>query len=333
MNAPTPAKPATSPTSSPTIAPVTSKVGGAPAGSPSVSPSSTKAQPLVKGPPPFKISSPSSSEGRWLKMLAYGIPGAGKTTLLGTSADVEEMQDILYVDCEKGDQAIHDNLRINYPDRILQNRVAVNNFKEVAFIHDFLKGHCKFRDDNNIDKLREQEAWLRGCSPDEIEKPKKFRTVLIDTLTEVDTYCNYNILGVSQEILTEEAKAGDSMDVAGWPEFRKINQMMQMLLRAFRDLPIHVLASAHRQFAEDEMKKRYYAPAFTGQLRNQIPGFFDIVGYMSIEPKADGTADRQLFVKPVGRFEAKNRRSIYRENSFKDPTMTDIMKGVGLLKG
>jgi hypothetical protein len=278
------------------------------------------------------IQSPSSAESRWLKLLVYGVPGAGKTTLVGTAADIDEMQDILYLDCEKGQEAIPDNLRIKMPERVLQNRVPVSDFKTVAQIHDFLKAHCKFRDENNEAKLREQESWIRGCHPDEIVTPKRFKTVLIDTLTEVDQYCQYNILGVSQDMLTAEAQAGDSMEVAGWPEFRKINQMMQMLLRAFRDLPVNVLATAHRQYAEDELKKRYYSPKFTGQLRDQIPGFFDIVGYMMIEPKQDGTVDRQLMVKPIGRFEAKNRRSVYKENSFKDPTMRDIMTGVKLLK-
>lgn len=298
---------------------------------PSVSPSSSKPAPL-RGAPPFMIQSPSSAESRWLKLLVYGVPGAGKTTLVGTSADIEEMQDVLYIDCEKGKEAIPDNARIQFPQRILENRIPVNDFKTIAYIHDFMKAHCKFRDANDEAKLREQESWIRGCHPDEIETPKRFRTILVDTLTEVDQYCQYNILGVSQDILTAEANAGENMEVAGWPEFRKINQMMQMLLRAFRDLPIHFLATAHRQYAEDELKKRYYSPKFTGQLRDQIPGFFDIVGYMMIEPKPDGTADRQLMVKPIGRFEAKNRRSVYKENSFKDPTMRDIMTGVKLLK-
>jgi hypothetical protein len=328
MNSPTPTPPKTPSSTAPSTV---SASNGSAKPVPSVSPSSTKAVPL-RGAPPFAIQSPSSAESRWFKGLFYGVPGAGKTTLVGTCADIDEMQDVLYLDAERGYEAIPETDRIKMPQRILENRVPINDFFTIAKVHDFLRAHCKFRDENNEAKLREQESWIRGCSPDEIITPKRFRTVIVDTATEIDTYCNYNILGVTQEILTEEAKSGDNMETAGWPEFRKVNQMMQMLMRAFRDLPIHVLATAHRTYAEDEQKKRYYAPAFTGQLRTQIPGFFDVVGYMQIETKTDGAIERQLMVKPVGRFEAKNRRSVYKENSFKDPTMRTIMEGVRLLK-
>lgn len=296
---------------------------------PNLTPSGSK--PItVKGLPPFKMERASTATSRWLKLLAYGVPGAGKTTLLGTSADVEQMRDILYVDCEKGQLAIEDNDRIKYPQFVSDNRISASNFKTVAQVHDFLVAHIKWRDTDNIEELRKLEAWLRGCTPEEIETPKKFFSVMIDSLSEVDIYCNYSILGITQDKVLQDAGGGD-IDVAGWPEFRKVSQSMQMLMRAFRDLPIHLLCSAGRVFAEDELKKRYYSPAFTGQLRTQIPSFFDIVGYMAMAKVGDNL-ERRLYVKPIDRFEAKNRRPIFKEDFFKDPTMTDIMKGVGLMK-
>lgn len=314
-SAATPAKPAT-----PVPSPAKPAV--------STSPSGTKPVP-VKAPPPFKISKPSTSVGKWLNLLAYGKPGSGKTTLLGTAADVPEMRDILYVDAERGNLAVEENPRIKSPEFLVENRISVTGFKEIAMVHDYLKAHCKFRDDNNIDKLREQEAWLRGCHPDEIVEPKKFYTVMVDSLTEIDIYCTYGLLGITQDkVLHGESS---EIDVARFDEFRKNNQMMQMLVRAFRDLPIHFLASCGRVYAEDEIKKRYYSPALTGQLKTQIPGFFDIVGYMEISQSGDKT-ERKLWINPVKNFEAKNRRSVYRKDYFDDPYMIDIMKGTALLK-
>ncbi len=142
---------------------------------PSISPSASKPV-IMKGIPPFEISKPSVGSSRWLNMMVYGKPGAGKTTLLGTAADVEDMRDILHVDAESGNLAIEDNPRIKHPEFLTDNRVRVTNFKQVAMVHDFLKGHCKYRDENNTAKLIEYESWLRGCSPDEIKEPKKFRT-------------------------------------------------------------------------------------------------------------------------------------------------------------
>jgi hypothetical protein len=261
--------------------------------------------------------------------MAYGKPGSGKTTLLGTAADVPEMRDILYVDAERGNLTMEENPRIKNSAFITENRISVETFKEVAMVHDFLKAHCKHRDEGNIEKLRTLEAQVRGCSPDEIIEPKQFRTVLMDSLTEIDIYCTYGLLGITQQnVLHGEAS---DIEVARFDEFRKNNQMVQMLCRAFRDLPIHFLASAGQVYTEDELRKRYYSPALTGQLKTQVPGFFDIVGYLSASKVGD-KIERRMYVKPVGNFEAKNRRSVFQKDYFEDPYMSDIMKGVGLLK-
>jgi hypothetical protein len=326
--------PAMKPVGSPTTTVAPKPAVAAPAKpAPTTSPSSSPPK-MVRGKPPFQIErSTASSDSRWFKFLVYAEPGIGKTTLLGSAADIPDMRDILNIDCEKGDLVISDNDRIKEPQYVLENRIQCNDFRTVAQVHDFLKAHCKHRDENNIDKLRETEAWLRGCPIEEIEQPKKFRSVMIDTLSEVDTYCNYSILGVTQEKVLDEATPSGDVEVAGWAEFRKNNQMMQMICRAFRDLPIHVLVSAHRTYAEDEKKRRYYSPALTGQLRTQVPGFFDMVGYMTTE-KVGEVLERRMYVKPTGStiFTAKNRRPYFKADYFKDPTMTDIMKGIGLLK-
>lgn len=297
-------------------------------GVPSVSPSASKPT-IMKGTPPFTMGKPPTSVGRWLKFLVYARPGGGKTTLLGTAADIPEMQDILYIDADKGSLAITENPRIKNPSLIMENQIPVDTFMQAAKIHDYLKGHCKFRDENNVDKLREYEAWFRGCKPEEIETPKKFRTVLIDSMTELDIYCTYGLLGITQDsVLHGESSA---IEVARFDEFRKNNQMVQMLCRAFRDLPIHVLATAQRVWSEDELKQKHFSPALTGKLSTQVPGFFDIVGYLDYQKQGDAL-ERRMYVQPVGKFEAKNRRAVFKPDFFKDPYMIDIMKGVGLLK-
>lgn len=323
MNAPTP-----TPTK-PAVAPVAPVKPAAPVvAKPNLSPSGSKPV-AMKGAPPFSMGAPNTSVGRWLKMLVYARPGGGKTTLLGTAVDIPEMRDVLYIDAEKGHLAMEENTRIKNADLLMQNRIPVNDFKTVAMVHDYLKGHCKFRDENNVEKLREYEAWLRGVPVEEIVEPKRFKTVLIDSMTEVDIFCTYGLLGITQDkVLHGESS---EIEVARFDEFRKNNQMVQMLCRAFRDLPIHVLVAAHRTYAEDELRKRYYSPALTGQLKTQVPGFFDIVGYLDYKKEGDNL-ERRMYVQPVGNFEAKNRRSVYKQDFFKDPYMIDIMKGCGLLK-
>lgn len=293
-----------------------------------LSPSGSKPT-MIKTPPPFKMEKPSTATSRWLNLMVYGKPGSGKTTLLGTASNIPEMRDILYIDAERGNLTMEENPRIKESHLLTDNRISVETFKEVALVHDFLKAHCKHRDEGNIEKLRTLEAKVRGCDPEEIVEPKQFRTVLMDSLTEIDIYCTYGLLGITQHNVLH----GESSDieVARFDEFRKNNQMVQMLCRAFRDLPIHFLASAGRVYTEDELKKRYYSPALTGQLKTQVPGFFDVVGYLD-NVKSGDVLERRMYVKPVGNFEAKNRRSVFQADFFKDPYMYDIMKGVGLLK-
>ena len=326
-----PSTPTGAPTATTPTTPTTPKaVTPTAVAKPSISTSPSASKPvMMRAPPPFEISKPSAASGRWLNFAIYGKPGAGKTTLLGTAADIPDMRDILFVDAESGNLAIEENPRIKNPEFLTDNRVRVTGFKQVAMVHDFLKGHCKFRDENNIDKMRENEAWLRGCKVEDIDEPKRYRTVMVDSLTEVDIYCTYGLLGITQDKVLH----GESSDieVARFDEFRKNNQMMQMLCRAFRDLPMHFIASFGETYSEDELKKKFYFPAVTGQLKTQIQGFFDIVGWMQSKTVGD-KVERKLWVNPVGNFSAKNRRAIYTKDYFDDPTMTTVMRGIGLLK-
>lgn len=294
----------------------------------SLTPSASKAMNLAK-PPPFKMSTPNTSVTKWLKMLVYARPGAGKTTLCMTAVDVPQMNDVLLINADKGDIVLEENTRIKNPQLLRDNIIECNDFKTAAMVHDFLKMHCKFRDEDNVKGLREYEAWLRGCKTEDIVEPKRFRTVIIDSLTELDIYCTYGLLGLTQEnVLHGEAS---DIEVARFDEFRKNNQMVQMFSRAFRDLPIHVLSTSHEAYTEDEQRKKHYMPQLTGQLRTQITGFYDIVGYLTYKKEGE-IITRQYWVQPVGPFHAKNRRSVFKDNFFKDPVMMDIMKGCQLLK-
>jgi len=312
----------------PTSAPAQKTASSTPAKpAANLSPSGTKPT-VLKGAPPFTMGSPTTAVSKWLKLLVYSRPGGGKTTLCCTAVDIPDMRDVLFLNADKGDMVFFDNDRVKSPELLAQNMVNVSNFKTAAMIHDFLKGHCKHRDENNEAKLREQEAWLRGCSPEDIEQPKKFKTIIIDSLTELDIYCTYGLLGLTQDsVLHGEAS---EIEVARFDEFRKNNQMIQMLCRAFRDLPIHVLATATEAFTEDELRKKHYMPQLTGQLRTQVPGFFDIVGHLVAKQEGD-KIDRKMWVQPVGNFVAKNRRSVYKANNFQDPYMLTIMRGCKLL--
>jgi len=270
---------------------------------------------------------------RWLKVLVYGNYGKGKTTLAGSSADVPQMRDVLAIDAEAGDLAYEDNPRIQHPDYI--EHVRVTTFIQVARVHEFLRSHCIKRDNNDVDGMRRIEAWLKGCNPQDIKEPRRFRTVIIDSLSEVEAYCAYELMKVDEgTVLTGSA---EEIDVMRFDEFRKNNMKIQMVVRAFRDLPMHVILVCSQQYTQDERKRFHYGPMMTGKLSGQIQGFVDIVGYLLTGvPDERGIAPRRLYVQPIDidgqKFDAKNRRAAYPNAYFEDPTMDTIMRGVGLLK-
>lgn len=264
-----------------------------------------------------------------MKFLVYSQPGIGKSTLCGSAVDVPSMRDVLWVDLERSDLIAEDNERIKDGAHLLENRVVVETFEQVSKVHDWLKGHCIARDDNNTRALIENEARMRGCTTAEITEPKMFRTVIIDSLTETNAMSNQELLGVDEaKVLSGDA---DDIQVATWDEFRKNNMRIQMLARAFRNLPMNFLATAGVQYKQDELKKMHFEPALTGQLARQVLGVFDIVGFMRIFKQGD-KSERRMYVQPIENFFAKNRRGMFKADYFSDPTMMDIMVKTGLVK-
>jgi len=260
-------------------------------------------------------------------MIVYGGYGSGKSTLAASSVDVPEMGDVLLVDAESGDMALEDSDRIKNADKI--DRIRAQDFKTVAHVHEFLKMHCKFRDEKNIDGLRNLEARVKGVEPKDVETPRQYKTVIIDSLTEVEQFNLYKLLGIDQNMkLTDTSGESVELDVARFDEFRKNNQMMQLLVRAYRDLPMNVILVCSQQYVQDELKRMHYTPALTGKLSNQVQGFVDIVGHLQVGKIAEGQSEakRRLYIQPVGNFDAKFRKASYKSTYFDDPTMKSIMQ-------
>jgi hypothetical protein len=295
-------------------------------------PTKQSAAPMIKAAP-FQIN-PLGNRQQWLKFLVYGKHGSGKTTLAATSVDCEAMRDILFIDAEQGETAVQDNPRIKNDNLI--SHVSVKSFKQVAYIHQFLQAHCIARDAKDLPRLRELESKITGVKPTDIEVPKQFRTVLVDSLTEIDQYCLYALRGVSQDQLLDDPGDVESVE---WKGYGKNNEMVKMLCRAYRDLPMHVIFSCSEQWTQNELKKFHYTPAMTGKLSGQIQGMVDIVGYLvvSAQENDQGELNRRMLIQPGeinnARFDAKNRRAIYKKSSWDDPTMSVIMRDTGMIKG
>lgn len=265
--------------------------------------------------PAFRITS-AKERKRYLNMLIYGDYGVGKSTLAATASEVPEMTEILYINAEAGDESIK-GYNIDLVD--------ISTFSQFARVHEYLRLHCNLRDrylDGDKDareKLLKYEELLRGGTDTE---PRLYRTVTIDTLTEVQKYCMYQLLGIK----IGEYALDMAPDSPQWEEWGKSAEMMRLLVRTFRDLPIHTLVVCGRSQQEDERKRFHYAPLLPGKLANEVQGFFDVVGYMVAAPTEGGDMHRRLWLEPGQTFRAKNRFRGFTDRYIDEPTMAEIIK-------
>lgn len=266
----------------------------------------------------------AEGQHKYINMLIYGPHGAGKTTLLGSACDVDEMKDILVIAAEGGAVVYEGNDRINNPDSIAM--IKVDRIEQFQKSYEWLKWHCSLRDREQSEARDEELYKLQEMIGLDRDKLWLFRTVIVDSLSEIEAQNLAKILNLD----ALGFDAGDDMEVAGFPQFRKNNHLMQRIVRQFRDLPIHCLMTCAQSYSQDERKAFHYAPKLTGQLTGIIQGFFDIVGWLVPSSDIDqktGERPRRLFVQPQTgpKADAKCRLASYKQDFFDNPTMHDIM--------
>jgi hypothetical protein len=158
---------------------------------------------------------------------------------------------------------------------------------------------------------------------------RRYRTVILDSLTEAEIYCMNQLLGMTEQTAIDEELAG-----AEWAQYRAQHGMVQRLIRNLRDLPMNVLFTCARKAKEDEAKRSIYGPDMTGKLSGQVQGFMDMVGYLviGVSTEEGQPAPRRLYIQPQPRFAAKSRFTNFRGSYIDNPTMPTILSTVGLLK-
>ena len=139
-----------------------------------------------------------SRRSRYLKLLIYGNYGVGKTTLACTALEVESMKDVLLINAEAGDLSVDD-----FEDL---DEVTVQTFRQFGRIHEYLKQHCKARDEGDTEKLLTMERQLK--QDESITVPRKYNTVIIDSLTEVEALVFNQLLGITDSTRLDEEVQG-----------------------------------------------------------------------------------------------------------------------------
>jgi hypothetical protein len=267
-------------------------------------------EPKQQGPAAFQIVKTHRAE-RFLKLLVYGDYGVGKTTLCASAQDVPGMANALIIDAEAGDLSLSSRNDVD--------SIRITKFDTIARIYEFLRLHVRFRDEGNEGELIRLETRLRGAP---VQKATIYRTIIVDSLSEVQKFAMYKSLG--SDIGTVKLD-----DDASKPEYGDWNTQLELirrLVRAFRDLPMNVIFVASEKVAEDDRKRMIRRPNFTGSIEREIPGFFDVVGYLMAAPGAEGTIARRLYISPGQQFLAKNRFNRPDIQFLENPKMSDLYK-------
>lgn len=217
-----------------------------------------------------------------VKMIVYSPPGHGKTTLLGSAAADPRLSPMLLIEFEGGTMSIKskiekvslDDLGKKKPKAGTIHSVEIRSWKDFDQVYDFL---------------------LTADHP--------YRSIGLDSLSEM----NY----LNLQTILDEAHSLDKKhdeDVLEQRDYLKSASQMRRLVRYFRDLPMHVFMTSGAQQGQDpRTKTQMMMLALTGKLAFEIPGLFDIVGYLAMVDQDDGTTERWLFTQPTGRFDAKDR--------------------------
>lgn len=260
---------------------------------------------------------PYAQKTEWLNLLIYGPFGTGKTVLAATAQLCNETQNVFYADTEGGAKSIKDfDIDVDV--------FRINTFAKFSRLYDFAKNHARLRDlletqdvaspeyMDTYNNLRRLEAWVHEIPDadalDKVKVPTLYRTIVVDSLTEVQKYCMYDILGIdiNTATLTQENKQ---------PEFKQwgINaEKMRLLVRAFRDIPMHTIFCCLDQTVKDEKDGSVtIKPSLPGKLADEACGFLDIVGYIhtreETSPEGKKYTRRVLQVQPAGKYNAKSR--------------------------
>lgn len=226
------------------------------------------------------IDNPLNDETLWLKMIIFGEIGVGKTVFLGSSAACQDSSETLFVDCEAGTKS----LRKFYPNTTV---VKIKSYEDLCDVYDFLRSHTELRDLYYAAQKKKDVEELKSCKlklktlekkffDNPNDEPKLFRAVCFDTLDEIQRYVMSSVLKQDDSSIAMEVFKNKTHQ-----DWGKSGDALRTAIRYFRNLDIHFFVSAHTKDVTDATTGEVKViPSLSGQLANDIGGYFDIVGFL-----------------------------------------------------
>ncbi len=256
--------------------------------------SAVDSSPVTKAPA-FTIHNPVDTvEERFLKVLVYGDFGVGKTYLSASAVDVDSMRDVLFIDAEAGEMSLTGVDGVDV--------ITIGTYKQLARIYEFLRLNLRLvREGKDDEALAHQQRFFEDQRVKEPNRLRKYRTVVIDSLSEVQKYLMYQLLDIQLGVTALDVEP----EVAAQRDWLASADMIRLLIRYMRDLPVHVVIVCSEDWDEDTNKM---VPKLPGKLAKEIPGFMDIVGYLSkTKTKDEGWVRRLYLASGYPRWKSKHR--------------------------
>lgn len=265
---------------------------------------------------PFQIGRVLPVGTRKINLMVYGPYGHGKTTFAASALDVPSMRDVLFIDAESGDMSLTSRRDLDV--------IRISKWSQIDKIHKYLILHCQWRDEGNVEKLLEYEKQLKseiipleeqtvlpGWPADlsrtwfteqrlrtgkSMDEPYLYRTVIIDSISEVHKYLVYKYTGV------DIGATGLNEEIERMEEWQPAQELFRLFIRSFRVLPMNSIFVSAEAIEPAERNKRrnplagQSLPKLAGQMAGDIAGFIDVVGYLIRDVGKDGEIQRYLYL-------------------------------------
>lgn len=240
-----------------------------------------------------------------LKILIYGQPGAGKTYFLGSASFAPEIFGKVLILCPDPG-----TLTLAFDDR--------------------MEEQCEIDIIQTSEQLDTWYEWLKVEMP-KLPPEERFGTVCLDGYTDLSKM-------IMEETLKElhaqnHQRDPDKPDV---DHHQRLGILARREIRRFRDLPVNFICTALEHTVTDSgTGKMYITPSAGGQMKSELPSYFEIVGYLYTEclhsKDAQGklveTIVRRMRVQPDGKCLAKDRTRRL-GSVIENPSLPDIVRTI-----
>jgi hypothetical protein len=221
---------------------------------------------------------------RKIKGLIHGPAGRGKTTLARTALGDNRLMPFLLLSFEGGvEDAIGSSCQW-IEDMSDIGKVAPKDKLTVYEIK-------QWADFNTIYRRLDESQGI-------------YNSLFIDSASELNLMALAEFSGSAQAF---KNKFSD-VKIPQIQDYGKVNTVMDLLFRSFRDLDMNVIFTAGSELDNNPStgRNKYY-PSLTGKMRAKVNHIFSLVGFFGLLANADGGEDRCLCFDSSDKYEAKVR--------------------------